>query len=625
MKSVGFGLFFVFLSISSTLLGQNSKKADSLIAVYNSGNYETESAFELLRKIAVYANSPTSSIKYSDLLLSLAEEEENELYKLHALLNIGISHRLLGNLSKSFETLFVGAEIALTEDEYSQMLSKYYTEIATCYTLLGNQSKAIEYGEKAIQLLEAEDPTISFAISNLNLGYDYFLINDYESALKYYDIANKIFVVNQLEIGTAYVEGNAALVYWKQGNLDLAKTELKKAIQKLEELEDTYAISDYSIRLAQILLEENRLNEANQFAEEGVEIAQIEGFKEQLRDAYLLLSNSSAASKDFEASLQYQTLYHSYKDSIYNQETADLLANLNAEFELAKKQAEVDMLIVQRKNNRLIIIAAVLVIVSLLIIAWLLVKYSTSKERLNSQLEEQKTDLIQLNDTKDKFLSIISHDLRGPIGVVSGLAGVMKRDIASLEEDELKQLIHHVDHYASNLVKLLDNHLHWSLQQRGSLPYAPDHTKGFEVCDEVISLFTEMAAEKEIKLLLEADKSATVYVDRNALSTILRNLINNAIKFSDNKTQIKLTFSLTDANLGLFRVTDQGVGMSQDFIEEMLQSTGQISSSGTKGERGLGIGLQLVKEFVQINKGSLQVSSEVGQGTTFEISFPTSA
>ena len=176
----------------------------------------------------------------------------------------------------------------------------------------------------------------------------------------------------------------------------------------------------------------------------------------------------------------------------------------------------------------------------------------------------------------------------------------------------------------SGLVKLLDNLLNWALQQRGQFPYLPEKLDARPIFTNAIETFEEMAASKKIELTLEMKSDFYLYIDRNTASAIFRNLINNAIKFTQEGGSVTITaMEEEDTGMSLITVADSGVGMTKERLDGLFKLNEKGSTIGTSGEKGLGLGLQLVLEFVALNKGKIDVTSEVGKGTTFTLRLPT--
>ena len=622
LKKYRLAIFCALLSFS--VHSQNQQLADSILNVIENQKLDQKALLESYFWLSSYSTVPNDELKYGYILLNLATELKNDEYIIKAYHRIGVANRLKGNLTEAFRNLFEGIKIALTyqEPEFQIILANLYTELATCYTLNNDSENAILYGIRNIEVLRRTNHQQQLALNLLNLGYDYYLIGDNQNALESYLEAEEILEDLDFELGIAYLIGNKALVYWKQRNIEQAKLDLVKAVNMLYKAEDYFAISDFYNQLSNIYLEENLLSEAESYANKALTMAKENGLKEQVRDAYNLLFMIAKKRNDYEEGVNFQTLYHAYKDSIHNQETADLLANLNAEVEINKKQAEVDLLLSQKKTNQLIItIGGIFICVVLALTIFIFIIYR-SKLLINKQLEEQTTSLIALNDTKDKFFSIISHDLRGPVNVINGLIFIVKKDLAKMDSGEMKVIFEHMEHSARQLVELLDTHLHWALQQRGQIPYKPVVMNLRDEIEAACEIFKEMCASKEISLDISGITNCHILADKNATSTIFRNLLNNAIKFTEVSGSIKI-YAEEDQSSGyaIIHVEDNGIGITQDKITTLFDKK-TSASVGTLGETGIGLGLQLVQEFVQLNKGKITVQSEEGNGTVFSIYLP---
>ncbi|MDH5609193.1 MAG: tetratricopeptide repeat-containing sensor histidine kinase, partial [Cyclobacteriaceae bacterium] len=576
--------------------------------------------------LSAYSTSPDDELTYGKQLLELAKASENQEYFIRANERIGVAHRLMGNLGKALAYLFESANMASKDPSMEPILIEIYAEISTCYTQNNDAENALLYGLKTIEILRKTDKKKELAINLLNIGYDYYVIANYDSALACYNESEPIFKEIEMPIGQAYIIGNRALVYWKKGNYDQAKTDLFQAISMLEPLGDRYGMGDFYNQLANIYLEENVRDKAIAFAMKGLEIATEEGLKEQIGDASYLLYILYQKTGDYKKSNEYQTRYHTYKDSIQNLETTQKLANLRTQFEVGQKQTEVDLLLEQKRNNQIIIITGGIILFIVICLAILLYAYYKSKTRLNKQLKEQKDSLETINQSKDKLFSIISHDLRGPVGVLSGLLFVIKKDLDDIDTVELREMLDQMGHSANHLLKLLDNLLHWSLQQRGHFPYTPETLSLANLLREVTDLFTGMAQSKNIKLDTLVNSDFTVFADKNATSTIFRNLLNNAIKFTPNGGHIQVVAEKnTKASLGTIKFIDNGVGMPKDKLNSLFILNENTSTKGTAGESGLGLGLQLVYDFIKLNNGKIEVESEENKGTTFYVHLPLSS
>lgn len=623
---VRLGLVAVGVLLFLSALSQNQHKADSIRDLIETQDLSTLEEMKSYHWLSAYSSSPEDELKYAERLLNLAKKSNNREYVIKANQRIGIAHRLMGNLGKALTSLFESANNAVGDERFTPLLADTYIEISACYTQNGDSENALLYGRKTIEILRKTNRKQELALNLLNMGYDYYLIAKYDSAISFYNESEPIFKEIEMTIGLAYLIGNRALVYWKQGDKDLAKADLYKAIEMLKPLDDRYGMADYYNQLGNIYFEEGDQENAISTTMTGLEMAKQEGLKEQIRDASLLLSLLYQKAEDYKKAIRFQTQHHAYADSIQNFETTQQLANQRTEFEVGRKQVEVDLLLEQKRNSQIIMITGGIILLIVIGLALLIYSYSKAKIKLNVQLEDQKDSLITLNNTKDKFFSIISHDLRGPVSTLSGLVSVTKYFLDEKDTDKLKDMLNKMGTSVDNLVKLLDNLLHWALQQRGHFPYVPEKLDLKESLEEVADMFEGMSTSKNIELSVECEEEVHLFADKNTTSTIFRNLLNNAIKFTPVGGKIKVVTEKSEkANIAIIKFIDNGVGMPKEKLDTLFKLNDGITTRGTSGESGLGLGLQLVYDFVELNMGRIEVQSEEGKGTTFAVFLPLSS
>ena len=247
-------------------------------------------------------------------------------------------------------------------------------------------------------------------------------------------------------------------------------------------------------------------------------------------------------------------------------------------------------------------------------------KESNERLRVNqSVINQQNAQLVKLNATKDRFFSIIAHDLRGPLGSLSGLIELIQED-ESLEPG-LKGLMGQLQDATKSTTDLLDSLLKWSMSQTGDIPFTPEKLDLKNTLASTVGLVQSMATNKEIKIENLVDDNVVVYADKNMLSTVVRNLISNAIKFTHKKGKIKIYSKANEANTFIY-IEDSGIGMSQTQVDALFAMENHKNSKGTSGEMGTGLGLIVSKEFIDKHNGKLTVESTVDVGTTFIISIP---
>ena len=237
------------------------------------------------------------------------------------------------------------------------------------------------------------------------------------------------------------------------------------------------------------------------------------------------------------------------------------------------------------------------------------------------EIEKQRDEIKAQRDLRDRFFSIISHDLRGPISSFQGLSSIIRMYLKKGKLDQIEGLIEDVDVASNNLSNLLDNLLNWASQQRSQIPYNPERLKVKELVGSLCDNLGSSAVAKGIDLRAKIDDNLHLFGDRNTVATILRNLTNNALKFTAEGGQITIT-ATESIDSTVISIQDNGVGMPEEKLKTLFRLQDKKSTYGTSGEKGVGLGLQLVEEFVKLNKGSIEVLSEEGKGTLFKVFLP---
>ena len=230
-------------------------------------------------------------------------------------------------------------------------------------------------------------------------------------------------------------------------------------------------------------------------------------------------------------------------------------------------------------------------------------------------------ELQSLNSSKDKFFSIIAHDLKSPLSGLLGFTEILVEEYDDLQDEERTEFIGHSHQAAKNLHALLENLLDWSRIQTGSIPFEAAHIGIESIIDDIFNLFYQNAKNKSIKLEKRLDPSIKVFSDKNMLKTILRNLVSNGIKFTPEGGTVTVAADLEDKFVKV-TVKDSGVGISEQNLQKLFKIDVNFSTQGTHKERGTGLGLILCKELVEKNGGKIKVESEVGNGTKFIFTLP---
>ncbi len=243
--------------------------------------------------------------------------------------------------------------------------------------------------------------------------------------------------------------------------------------------------------------------------------------------------------------------------------------------------------------------------------------------RTNKKLKNKYHEMEKLNATKDKFFSIIAHDLKSPFNSLMGFSEVLSLQVENKSPKEIMAYSRSIYNSTRKLYSLVDTLLQWSRTQLGTTDYNPERLDVKVLTLNVVSILKINAEEKDIIISIDIDNNLTAWADKDLFSAVLRNLVSNAIKFSRVGSVIKVS-AIRKTNFVEVSVSDTGVGISTDNLLKMFRVDANITTVGTLNEKGTGLGLALCKEFAEINKGAISVESKLEKGSVFKFTVPVS-
>lgn len=476
--------------------------------------------------------------------------------------------------------LFVALEQELIAARDTALLMNLYVNSMSTYGGVEDLQNAIRNGEKALQLAETLDlPDTKSSVLG-NLAWCYFSLGDYQKAIEYQSRGLEIEIQfdNRLAMIDSY--GTLAITYSKLGD------------------------------------EERTLF----YAEKCIALAKSQKSYPKLLDTYYYGSEMSVNLGDYESAHEYAWLYHNLYDSLLGIEKNGQIAELREKYESEKKEIENQSLKAENRLQKLLLIGIGIFSVFLVGFGIMIYRANRKTKKLYAQLSAQAFELNKANKTKDRLFSIIGHDLRGPITSFETANGIIKNYLEERRMDKADQMISHIDRSVKSLKMLLDNLLNWSLSQQEEMSLNIQRLEIKPIIEEVFALFKDPAEFKRITLahtLLDE----RIMADRDTITTVFRNLISNAIKFSPEHSEILIEREM-NGNFIEITVKDKGVGMSKEQLGKLFNIDKSKVRRGTAQEKGSGLGLVLVKEFVELNRGTIHISSEPGKGSVFSISLP---
>lgn len=237
------------------------------------------------------------------------------------------------------------------------------------------------------------------------------------------------------------------------------------------------------------------------------------------------------------------------------------------------------------------------------------------------ELQDSKNEIIRMNTQRDKLYSIIAHDIRSPLSGILQTITAIEQGYFDPSGEDFKDIIHHLKIRTEETATLLNSLLQWSRVKSDRFDIKPAQTNIYVVVSSCIQLLNANAESKHINIHFDSDRDATAWCDEVSIHTVVRNLISNAIKFTQSNGSVWVRTTRSDGKIRI-EIVDTGVGMSPETIKSIFEKHEHITTSGTNNEQGTGLGLMLVKEFVEKNNGKIFVESVIGKGSTFVVELP---
>jgi signal transduction histidine kinase len=347
-----------------------------------------------------------------------------------------------------------------------------------------------------------------------------------------------------------------------------------------------------------------------------------------LQNSYQELILYSAINNDPEAVKRFASSYKIISDSLNQRQLRDrysLTKSIAQVHELSKSKSDLEkanLLQSQRIRSRNVLI--IVITISLIVFLWLLLRFVRLNKKLKNQnviIENQNMDLEILNNTKDKFFSIVAHDLKSPLNSLKSFSNLLIDHFDSLSKVEILTMSKQLRESVDNTIKMADNLITWARIQMNDYQYNAETINVKDIATNICDVYRDVALKKGINLSCSVEDSLTITGDKNQIEFVIRNLVNNSIKFTDKDGFVSLTAKAFPNGQVQISVKDSGVGISDEFKKKLFSIGKKQSTSGTAGEKGTGLGLMLSYEFVKLNGGQIDIESNLDKGTTFHTKF----
>lgn len=517
-----------------------------------------------------------------------------------------------------------------------------YNNIGIIYQELGNFDRAFEYFQKSLSLFKKLNLAPDIVNLTLHIGDIYLQRKLYDKALEYYSDAELIGKnINNKKLKSITLS-NIGEAYNLKGEYLKALDYQKKALVLKEEIGDKRRLSITYTEMGIIYKNVEDYSQALHYLNRGLEVAAEINFKYQMIKCYLNLSDVYQNLNNYKKSLEYFKLYIEGKDKLYSEESKQTIAEFQAKYQLEKKDKENERLRhseqlnkAQIRNQQLIIGFVLFSLIGSFVIMVIFHKRYQQNQKLNVQLslknkeieqqqnieEKLNKKLKEANETKDKFFSIVAHDLKSPFNSLIVLTNLLIDDYDTFTEDERKQFIKQIKASSENTFSLLQNLLDWASTQTGKTMVVPEKIDLSRILQETIALLTPTAKNKKIRIISNLSENSIAWADKNMVSTIILNLVSNAIKFTPADGKVEIGSKIENSHLEIM-VSDTGVGISPRNLEKLFRLDQKIQTVGTAKETGTGLGLIICKEFVEKNNGRIWVNSQQGEGSQFYFTLP---
>jgi len=585
--------------------------------------------------------------------------------------SMGSIYRVSGNYEAALIEDNKSLEASLKLND-SLRIAKTYNNVAHDYYDMGEFDEAYHYFLKSYRYSSALGDSLLITIALHNIGRVFKELGQYDHAKQYLNLSRGLSAkINDRE-GEPYSLSELGDIMLREAKYDSALSTLLETIRLSKELKlrvllpetminiarihvirkefpkalayydsayslyeapkDRFGIAEVNLGRGLVYLSMKQYDEALSYISSSLEDARSLHARVLELDCFKHLSALWEERGEYKKALEYYKLYEQAEDTVFSTDKQSKLLRYQVQFETESKDSEIAKLSLQHTLQKSEIrksefVRNILVVVMALSGILLITVYRSGQRRRKinhlllqhqEEMEKRSEELAKLNQVKDKFFSIISHDLRSPINALSGLLDLL--DKGAIEPHELPVHIRELRTRFNHTRTLLNNLLDWTLLQMDKLNLQAGKIDVHKIVDENIQLLSSVPG-KEIRMINNIPDPAIAFGDSNTVNLVIRNLITNAIKFTNDGGEV-LIGGEEKENEWLISVRDNGIGMKPEVLRILFDKTAPYTTRGTANEKGTGLGLILCKEFVEKNGGRIWVESTEGSGSKFYFTLP---
>lgn len=625
-------LFLVFFVFVATAFSQSDKSIDSVLRLKDD-SVKISLMTKMSRDYKDIDTKKGLSLGYK--ALDISKNLDFKYGVAHSHKAIGLNYWRMSEYDNALENYFTSLEL-FEELKDTLETARLNNNIGIIYFSREQYPKATQYLEKSIQISKLLNSYDNISRSLHNLGLIAFDIKDYHKSISYFQKSCEMtFNTSDSMLRSAnysFIGKN----YTRLKMFDSAYYYLDLSIKYGEQLNNKNHIAMVYNQFADYYNSIRDYKKSLAFSDLGYRLGSEIGNKYLRLEAFDQMHISYSGLKDYKKAYEYHKKYFELWDTLKNDENIKSVAQKEIRFQYDKKMKQMDL----EKNNelyaneitlRIVLIGSALLALISIIIFWLYRSKTKANKLLidsNNEINKQKEELTDLNillqesnQTKDKFFSIIAHDLKNPLGNFRNVLNILSGSYDNLSEQDKTEFINLMKESADNIYELLENLLTWARSQRGAIEFHPTELDIPEIITNTITLNQPLAERKKIIIQFDSPKDFKAFIDPNLFNTVVRNILTNAIKFTPENGLINVSLSYNVKEFSLV-IEDNGIGIDEIALQSLFK-IGEIKSRpGTNKEKGTGLGLILSKDFIDKHNGSIAIESKVNHGTKFIITIP---
>lgn len=489
---------------------------------------------------------------------------------------------------------------------------------------------AIGYYDRAIEINEKTGNFYDLAMCYSNASTILRTLNLLDQAHKYVSKGMEIAEKRGYNLTLAQCYTNSGSIYKAEKNPQKAEMMFKKSLDLCYKAGITYGIMVNFTALGELFDQFGDEMKAVAHYDSAMKYAKQMDSQENIYDLHDKLADVFAKTGNFTKAYEHLRLLYDYKDSTRNNESSARIVELEKLYETEKQRAEIVRLEQVTSNQLFIIITLTgIAITSLLLIFFFKYKRKKAEEaaeraaKHSEEIEKYSEELRELNESKNKLFSLISHDIRGPFMPILMFSEELANNSDHLSREEINQISVDLQRVSESTFFLISNLLDWARTQMGRIQFNPENILLSDIVSRLQKGLGYALSEKNVTLKIDIPENVELVGDRTMLNSIFQNIIQNAIKFSKEGSEINLKGTVANGLITLSFV-DTGVGMTNDVLNSLFRLSGVASQRGTNNEKGTGLGMSITAEFVERHSGTISVESEPGLGTTITVILPLS-